>query len=356
MNKYWSNFVNTLSPYTPGEQPEDKGFIKLNTNENPYPPSPSVIEALNTVSKENLKLYPDPDARLLKEEIANYYDVEQSGVFVGNGSDEILAFSFLAFFKKSKPILFPDLTYSFYPVYCNLFGIDSILVPLTDDLSIELSDYYQENGGIIFANPNAPTGRCLSADVLEELMKENPETVVIIDEAYIDFGGESAIPLTRNYPNLLIIQTLSKSRSLAGLRVGFAIGNTELVGGLEKVKNSFNSYPLDSLAIVGAVEAIKDKDYFEKTRKDIIETRKWLCGSLENMSFKVIPSQANFLFTSHPSIPAIELYGSLKKMGILVRHFNTARIENYLRISVGTRQEVEALEKALKFLLAHGGV
>ncbi|MDY7036024.1 MAG: histidinol-phosphate transaminase [Thermodesulfobacteriota bacterium] len=355
MNKYWSNFVNTLSPYTPGEQPKDKGLIKLNTNENPYPPSPRVIQALNMISKENLKLYPDPTAKILKEEIANYYDVDQSSVFVGNGSDEILAFSFLTFFKKSKPILFPDLTYSFYPVYCNLFGIDSILIPVTDDLSIQLTDYYQENGGIILANPNSPTGRCLSTDLLEELMKDNTQTVVIVDEAYIDFGGESAIPLTRTYPNLLIIQTLSKSRSLAGLRVGFAIGNKELIVGLEKVKNSFNSYPIDSLALVGAVEAIKDKDYFEKTRKDIIETRKWLCGRLENMSFIVIPSQANFLFVRHPSVPAIELYGSLKKMGILVRHFNTARTENYLRISVGTRQEVEALEKALISLLSQRG-
>tara|TARA_R100000093_G_scaffold56792_1_gene29478 strand:+ start:104 stop:928 length:825 start_codon:yes stop_codon:yes gene_type:complete len=273
MSRFWSERVRELEPYVPGEQPKIDGLIKLNTNESPFPPSPRVRDVLTDGAIDKLRLYPDPNSSALKQTIADYYGLKPEQTFVGNGSDEVLAFAFMAFFKQSRPLLYPDITYSFYPVYCQLFDIDYEMLPLADDLSINLADYRRENGGIIFPNPNAPTGRALPLSDIEALLKENTDSVVLIDEAYVDFGAESAAQLVDRYPNLLVTQTLSKSRSLAGLRLGFALGSAELIEGLERVKNSFNSYPVDRLAEAAAIVAIEDDDYFRQCRDQVIATR-----------------------------------------------------------------------------------
>lgn len=357
MSRYWSELVRQLQPYVPGEQPRIEGLIKLNTNENPYPPSPRVQEILTSDHVERLRLYPDPSSIKLKQAIAEYNGLRPEQVFVGNGSDEVLAFAFMAFFKQPQPLLFPEISYSFYPVYCQLFGISAETVPLTEDLRIDLGDYRQgehrqNNGGIVFPNPNAPTGRALPVSDIEALLKENINSVVLVDEAYVDFGAESAAALVDRYPNLLVTQTLSKSRSLAGLRVGFALGSPELIDGLERVKNSFNSYPVDRLAEAAATVAMEDRDYFEQCREQVIATREWTRQALSELGFETIPSEANFLFTRPPeSIEAVELAQKLRDERILVRHFNKPRIAQYLRISIGTPEEMQKLVEVIRSLL-----
>ncbi len=351
MSKYWSELTKGLVPYVPGEQPKVQNLIKLNTNENPYPPSPKVVEAIDGFDKQRLRLYPDPNSDVLKQALADYHEVNKNQVFVGNGSDEVLALAFMAVFKQAEPILFPDISYSFYPVYCTLFEIDYQQLPLNEAFEIDLAGYPAENGGVIFPNPNAPTGRLLSLDQLRNLLQRNTESVVIVDEAYIDFGGESAIALVDQFPNLLVTQTFSKSRSLAGSRVGFAIGHEELIEGLERVKNSFNSYPLDMLAVTAAVAALQDEEYFETTRKKIVDSRDWLTAELQQLGFEVLPSAANFVFTRHPSYDAAELFAKLRERAILVRYFSAIRIDQFLRITIGTQAEIEALVSALNEII-----
>ncbi|MET0024259.1 MAG: histidinol-phosphate transaminase [Sedimenticola sp.] len=352
MSRYWSKIVHELTPYVPGEQPKMTDLTKLNTNENPYGPSPRAIEALKAEAADTLRLYPDPNADRLKEAVAGYYGVTPGQVFVGNGSDEVLAHTFQGLLKHDLPLLYPDITYSFYPVYCGLYGVASETIPLNDRFEIEVEDYARPNGGIIFPNPNAPTGRLLPLEAIEKLLRANRDSVVVVDEAYIDFGGESAIGLVDSYSNLLVIQTLSKSRSLAGLRTGFAVGSTELVEALERVKNSFNSYPLDRFAIAGGVAAMEDREYFEQTCGRIIASREKMTSDLEAAGFQVIPSSANFVFARHPQRDAAELSAQLRERAIIVRHFKQPRIDQYLRITVGTDEECNKLTQALKEILA----
>lgn len=348
MSKYWSEAIRGLTPYVPGEQPKVSNIIKLNTNENPFPPSPSVVDAIHHFNTDRLRLYPDPDASALKATLANYYALEPNQVFVGNGSDEVLAHTFMAFFRQDKPLLMPDISYSFYDVYCNLYGIEFKHIPLQDAFSLVVEDYKQPNGGIIFANPNAPTGRAITLAEIENLLQANTESVVVVDEAYVDFGAESAVALVNRYPNVLVVQTFSKSRSLAGMRIGFAMGNSELIDGLERVKNSFNSYPLDMLAQVTAIAAIEDQAYFEKTTQDIMDTREWTTAQLEALGFIVIPSKTNFVFASHRFLEGAELMGYLRTHNILVRHFSRPIIDNHLRITIGTLAEMQALISCLQ--------
>ncbi len=354
MSRYWSSLIDKLTPYIPGEQPKQQNVIKLNTNENPYPPSPMIKEAM-LGEMDRLRLYPDPDADILRDAISTFYEVSRENIFVGgNGSDEILAHIFHGLLKQDLPILFPEITYSFYPVYCALYDIMFEKIPLDSSFQIRLGDYIRPNGGIIFPNPNAPTGCIRPIEEIENLLKKNPDSVVVVDEAYIDFGGESAIPLTKKYDNLLVVQTLSKSRSLAGLRVGFAIGSTQLTEALERVKNSFNSYPLDRLAIAGATASILDRNYFEKTRQKIIETREQLSKKLQDLGFFVLPSKTNFLFARHPEHDGKKLHQMLRDKGILVRHFSDPKINQFLRITIGTEKECEALTKTLSSILKAG--
>ena len=352
MSRFWSDVVKGLTPYVPGEQPRLANLVKLNTNENPYGPSPRALQAIRDATGESLKLYPDPNAEQLKLAIAGYHGIEARNVFVGNGSDEVLAHVFLGLLKHARPILFPDISYSFYPVYCGLYQVGFETIPLARDFSIRVGDYARPNGGIIFPNPNAPTGCLLPLAEIEQLLQSSPDSVVVIDEAYVDFGGETAIPLIARHPNLLVVQTLSKARSLAGLRVGFAVGHGELIEALERVKNSFNSYPLDRLAIAGAVAAYEDREYFEKTRQAVIASREKLVGELQALGFEVLPSKANFLFVRHPRRDAQESALALRRRGIIVRHFRLPRIEQFLRITVGTDAQCEALVAALKEMLA----
>lgn len=352
MSQYWSPLVQQLEPYVPGEQPKDQRYIKLNTNECPYPPSPQVLAAMQLELADTLRLYPDPNADLFKAAIANYYGLVSKQVFVGNGSDEVLAHAFQALFKPDQPLLFPDISYSFYPVYANLYRLTVKQIPLTADFSLDLSAYTQPNGGIIFPNPNAPTGSALELAAIEQLLQANSQSVVVVDEAYVDFGAETAIPLIHQYPNLLVVQTLSKSRSLAGLRAGFAVGHPDLIEGLERVKNSFNSYPLDRLAIVGAAAAMQDHAYFAEICQKIITTREATVKGLQALGFQVLPSAANFVFTRPPQGNAEAIYLALKELGILVRHFKKPRIQEYLRITMGTDMEMQVLLAKLKTLVA----
>ncbi|MGV6857940.1 MAG: histidinol-phosphate transaminase [bacterium] len=351
MSRFWSPIVHELDPYVPGEQPKMERLIKLNTNENPYGPSPKALAAMRDCVDERLRLYPDPSGEALKQAIADYYQVPVPQVFVGNGSDEVLAHTFQGLLQHDLPLLFPDITYSFYPVYCGLFEVEHELIPLTEQFEIDPQDYARPNGGIIFANPNAPTGRGLMLESIETIVQANPDSVVVVDEAYIDFGGQSAVSLVSKYPNVLVIQTLSKSRSLAGARVGFAIGHEDLIDGLERVKNSFNSYPLDRVALAGGVAAMQDVDYFEETRQKVMQEREVLTGSLGALGFEVLPSQTNFLFARHPEREADVLASTLRADGIIVRHFNTPRIDQFLRITIGTAQECAALVASLEQIL-----
>lgn len=351
MSQFWSPIVQTLTPYVPGEQPKLPGLIKLNTNENPYPPSPAVATAVHAVSADALRLYPDPDSSELKQVLARYHDVQPNEIFVGNGSDEVLAFTFMSLLKHAAPLLFPDITYSFYPVYARLFGIDYVEVPLNATMEIDTADYESQScSGIIFPNPNAPTGILAPLAAIETLLIKQPNAVVVVDEAYIDFGGETAIPLIRKYPNLLVVRTFSKSRSLAGLRIGFAMGHPKLIEALDRVKNSFNSYPMDRLALAGAVASYGDEAYFQKTNAAIVESRVQMTAALEKLGFSVLPSHANFIFARHESYAAAQLAAGLRERAIIVRHFNHPRINQYLRISIGNPDECKMLIQTLALL------
>jgi histidinol-phosphate aminotransferase len=351
MSKYWSDLVSQLKPYIPGEQPDIANITKLNTNENPYGPSPQVASAIQKLLNEDLRLYPPPNADGLRQVIANYYQLDPKQVFLGNGSDEVLAHIFNGLLQKSEPLLFPDISYSFYPVFCQLYGISFEQIPLAKDLSLAVEDYNRPNGGIIFPNPHAPPGRLLGLDAIEELLKDNPDSVVVVDEAYIDFGGETAVPLIELYANLLIVQTMSKSRSLAGMRIGYAMGSVDLIEGLERIKNSFNSYPLGHLPIAAGIAAFKDQEYFEATCQRVIDSRDRLTNNLHNLGFKVVPSAGNFIFVRHVKRAAEELALSLRQNGIIVRHFKQSRIEQFLRITIGTEKQNERLVSVLTSLL-----
>lgn len=351
MSKYWSEITKNIEPYVCGEQPKDKKYIKLNTNESPYPPSPRVLEAIKNVASSDLRLYPDPDCDELRETIANYYELNKSQVFIGNGSDEVLAFAFLAFFNSNESIIFPEISYSFYPVYAKLYNINYKLAELDDNFSIQVDEFIRENGGVVIPNPNAPTAKYMPIEEIKKVLDYNSDKVVIIDEAYIDFGGTSAVALIKDYPNLLVIQTLSKSRSLAGIRIGFALGGEELIDGLNRIKNSFNSYTIDRVASAAAVEAIKDEDYFRECTSRIINTREKVIVQLEELEFKVIPSKANFIFITHPIYPASELFSKLREKSVLVRYFSKDKIDNYLRVSIGSEEEMEFFIKKVKEII-----
>jgi histidinol-phosphate aminotransferase len=352
MSKYWSKVVHELTPYVPGEQPKLANLIKLNTNENPYGPSPKVLDALRAEVADSLRLYPDPNSDKLKTAIAEFHGITSAQVFVGNGSDEVLAHTFQALLKHDAPLLFPDITYSFYPVYCRLYGIQYQMIPLTESFEINVDDYLKPNGGIIFPNPNAPTGRLLALGEIERLLKANTHSVVVIDEAYVDFGGESAVKLVNQYPQLLVTHTLSKARSLAGLRVGYAVGHPDLIDALHRVKDSFNSYPLDRFAIAGAVAAMQDRAYFEETCRKVIATREKLVEELEKLNFEVLPSGANFIFARHAKHDAAYLTARLRERSIIVRHFKSpARIAQFMRITIGTEHECGELLRALQQIL-----
>lgn len=359
MSRFWSPVVHGLTPYVPGEQPKLANLVKLNTNENPYPPSPRVLAAIHAelgTDADRLKLYPDPLGSQLKAAVARHFDVPAEWVFVGNSSDEVLAHTFQALLKHDKPLLFPDITYSFYPVYCGLYGIDYRAVPLADDFSIRVDDYLSgDAGAVIFPNPNAPTGRLLPLAEVERLAAALPDAPIVIDEAYVDFGGLDMIPtavaLVRQHPNVLVTQTLSKSRSLAGLRVGFAIGQPELIEALTRVKDSFNSYPLDRLALVGASAALDDEAWFDETRRKVIVSRERLSADLAGLGFEVLPSAANFVFARHPGHDAAALSAQLRERSIIVRHFRAARIDQFLRITVGTDEQCALLVAVLKDIL-----
>jgi len=325
-------------------------LVKLNTNENPFGPSPKVIEAIQAELNDGLRLYPDPEGESLRQTIAAYHGIKPEQVFLGNGSDEVLAHIFFGLFQHGEPILFPDITYSFYPVYCGLYNIESKKVPLTESFEINPDDFKHPNGGVIFPNPNAPTGRYLELQYVEEILAANPDRVVVVDEAYIDFGGESAITLVDRYPNLLVSQTLSKARSLAGLRVGFAVGHPDLIEALNRVKNSFNSYPLDRLALAGAKAAYEDEAWFRKCCDGVISERERVTAALEDLGFEVLPSKANFIFARHKDQPGEVLAKSLREQGIIVRHFNKPRISEFLRITIGTVEQNDALIAGLERL------
>ncbi|MEM7360689.1 MAG: histidinol-phosphate transaminase [Pseudomonadota bacterium] len=354
MSRFWSQHVHELQPYTPGEQPKLDKLVKLNTNENPYGPSPMVVKAIAEANGESLRKYPDPTAQQLKQTIADYYQLERNQVFVGNSSDEVLGHIFHALFKQTNPLLFPDITYSFYPVYCGLYEIEYKQIPLADDFTIDLQAYPSENGGVIFANPNAPTGIALDIKAIEQFLQANRDSVVVVDEAYVDFGGKSAVALIGKYPNLLVTQTLSKSRSLAGLRVGLGLGNKELIEALERVKNSFHPYALGSLALAGAQAAFKDQAYFEETTNKVIATREETCETLRGMGFEILPSSANFVFVRHLDYAARELFQNLREHSIVTRYFDKQRIDEYLRISIGTDAEMQRMLEVVEKLLKNG--
>jgi histidinol-phosphate aminotransferase len=351
MSKFWTNAVNNLEPYVPGEQPQDQQYIKLNTNENPYSPSPKALAVIAQQATESLRLYPDPSAKVLTQTIADYYALNADNIFVGNGSDEVLALAFYCFFEKEQPLYYPDLSYSFYPVYCDFYALQRRPLAVDENFKIDLNDYLDDgSSGVIFPNPNAPTGRYLELDKIKHFLDQYQNKVVIVDEAYIDFGGESAVKLINDYANLLVVQTFSKSRSLAGMRVGFAMGHTDLINGLERAKNSFNSYPLDKLAQVSAVEALKDQTYFELQRDKIIASRRWTTEQLELLGFSVVPSKANFVLASPKDNNGEGLYLALKAKGILVRYFSANRIQSYCRITIGTQAEMEKMIAVIKTL------
>jgi histidinol-phosphate aminotransferase len=350
MSTLWSPLVRELEPYTPGEQPQIDGLIKLNTNESPYPPSPRVHSLMTADAIAKLRLYPDPNSKKLKQTIANYYSVKPAQVFVGNGSDEILALVFMAFFQQDKPLLFPDITYSFYKVYCQLFRINYETIALKEDFTIDFADYQKPNGGIIFPNPNAPTAIGKSLSEIENFLQKNSQSVVVVDEAYVDFGAETACTLISKYPNLLVVQTLSKSRSLAGMRVGLAVGNEQLIEALDRVKNSFNSYPLDRLAEAAAIAAFEDEDYFLECKNKIISTRDWTVSELKALDFTILPSQANFVFAKPNFTDATSLARQLRESKILVRHFNIPKIVDFLRITIGTPEEMQQVINTIKTL------
>ena len=357
MSKFWNDKIKEIEPYVPGEQPKDKKYIKLNTNENPYSPSEKVIEKIKSMNLEDLKLYPDPDVSELRKVIAEYFSkkiderITKEQIFVGNGSDEVLALIFMTFFNKSDKVYYPDITYSFYPVYADLFDLKEVRIPLNKNFEIEIDKYFGVDGHIIITNPNAPTSIALKLEEVEEIVKKNPNQLVVVDEAYIDFGAESAVKLVNKYDNVLVVQTFSKSRSFAGMRLGYAIGSENIIEGLNRLKFSFNSYTIDRISIEAGIESFKDDDYFVKTNAKIIETREKTVKKLKELGFKVLNSSANFIFISHNKVFAGDLYKQLKDNGILVRYFAKDKIDNYLRVTIGTDEEMEIFIEKLEKLL-----
>lgn len=352
MSREWTKNLRNIEPYVPGEQSKDKDIVKINANENPYPPSPKAAEVLKSFDTNKLRFYPSANSTKLKEAIAKYYKVDVSNVFVGNGSDDVLAVAFQSFFNSEKPIVYPDLTYSFYPVWCSLFGIKYKNYPVGDDFRINPEDYKEKNGGVVIPNPNAPTSLGEGLDFVEKILNYNQDSVVIIDEAYVDFGGTSSIPLIDKYENLLVTGTFSKSRSLAGLRIGFAIGSKALIDVMEAVKNSYNSYTVDSLSIEMGAASIEDDEYFKSTCKKVIKTRKRVTLELEKLGFDVLDSQTNFIFATHNKHNMKALFEYLKTQKVFIRYFSLPRIENYVRITIGTNEEMDIfLEKTKEFIL-----
>ena len=353
--KPWEANIRKVVPYTPGEQPNESGMIKLNTNENPYSPAPGVEKALKALDTDTLRLYPDPTAGDLVHSIAAFYGLKDEQVFTGVGSDDVLAMCFLTFFNSEKPILFPDITYSFYDVWADLFRIPYERPALDEEFHIRKEDYFRENGGIVFPNPNAPTGVEMPLSEIEEIVAKNPESIVIVDEAYVDFGATSALPLIEKYDNLLVVQTFSKSRSLAGMRIGYAFGNPELIKYLNDVKYSFNSYTMDRTTIAAGVASMKDQAYFEECCNKIITTREWTKTELKKLGFSFQDSKANFIFATHESCPAKKLFGALREKHIYVRYFREERLADHLRVTVGTRKEMEELFRFLEIYLKENG-
>ena len=357
MSKFWNDKIKEIEPYVPGEQPKDKKYIKLNTNENPYSPSKKVIEKIKSMNLEDLKLYPDPDVSKLREVIADYFSKKISEkftkeqIFVGNGSDEVLALIFMTFFNKGDKVYYPDITYSFYPVYADLFDLKEVKIPLNKNFEIEIDKYFGVDGHIIITNPNAPTSIALKLNEIEKIVKNNPTQLVVIDEAYVDFGAESSVKLVNKYDNVLVVQTFSKSRSFAGMRLGYAIGSENIIEGLNRLKFSFNSYTVDRISIEAGIESFKDDDYFVKTNAKIIETREKTVKKLKELGFKVLNSSANFIFISHNKVFAGDLYKNLKDNGVLVRYFAKDRIDNYLRVTIGTDEDMEIFIEKLNKLL-----
>lgn len=351
MDKPFLDKLRRIAPYVPGEQPQTADIIKLNANENPYPPAPGVQEALRTFDASSLALYPDANGKRLKTALAERFGVKPSQVFLGNGSDDVLALAFQSFFCSDKPILYPDITYSFYPVWCDLFRIPYETMPLDEDFCVNIRDYDRPNGGVVLPNPNAPTGRGLSLDALEDLLQHNADCVVIIDEAYVDFGAQSAVPLLDKYENLLVVQTMSKSRSLAGLRIGYALGSETLIATLEAVKNSYNSYTMDALALAAGEASVRDEDYFRQSCAKVIATRERAADALRELGFTVLPSLTNFLFVTHLKKEAPVIFEHLRQKNIFIRYFKLPRIDNYLRITVGTDEQMDKLIAALKEFL-----
>lgn len=349
MNEQLLKNIRKIEPYVPGEQPENKDIIKLNTDESPYPPSPNISKM--KIDFDDLRLYPNFKCEGLKNVLADIYNIHSNQIFLGNGSDEVLAFCFMAFFNSEKPILFADITYSFYDVWCRLFNIKYKTIPLDDNFNIVKEDYYQENGGIVIANPNAPTSICMDLDEIEDILKNNQESVVLIDEAYIDFGGESAVKLIDKYKNLVVVQTFSKSRSLAGLRIGYAMGNVELIQAIDTIKNSFNSYTVDMVCQMVAEESAKDTEYFNECTSKIIKTREKTIKELEKLGFCTLPSKTNFIFTTNDNVNAEELFQYLKSKNILIRYFKKPKIDKYLRITIGLESEMEILLKEINNFL-----
>lgn len=348
----WENNIRKVIPYVPGEQPKENDIIKLNTNENPYPPSPKAVEALKSFDCSRMRLYPDPNSDILVNSLAKRYKVKPSQVFVGVGSDDVISMAFLTFFNSDKPILFPDITYSFYDVWADVYKIPYKTMPLDDNFRINKTDYFQENGGIIFPNPNAPTGVYESNEMIEEIVKANKNSIVIIDEAYIDFGGESCIGLTEKYDNLLVVQTFSKSRSMAGMRIGYAIGNEKLIKYMNDVKFSINSYTMNHVTQVCGAAAVEDEEYFIETIKKITNVRENTKKELKKLGFTFTDSKSNFLFAAHDKVKAETIFNELKSRKIYVRYWNKPRINNYLRISIGTAEEMEKLISALKEIVS----
>jgi histidinol-phosphate aminotransferase len=354
VSRYWSELARGLSPYVPGEQPLIPGLVKLNTNESPFGPSPKAIEAVRAAAADTLRLYPDPLSTRLRETLADYHNVAPEQVFVGNGSDEVLAHAFAALLKQPRPVLFPDVTYSFYPVWCRLLGIDYETIPLDVAMRVKVDDYLDRGGAVIFANPNAPTGIALPRVEIERLVAQRDDAPVVIDEAYVDFGAETCVPLIRDHPNLLVVQTMSKSRALAGLRVGYAIGDAALIQALTRVKDSFNSYPLGRPAEAGAIAAIDDERHFQETRSAIMRNREDLTAALTGLGFEVMPSSANFVFVRHPDHSGQQLWAALRQRAVLVRHFSGPRVSDFLRITIGSEIELRRLTDALSEILAKG--
>lgn len=348
----WKDKLRQVDPYQAGEQPKIQNLIKLNTNENPYDPGVKVQMAIQHFQSSRLNLYPNPDAEELRHSLAVYHNLKDEQVFIGNGSDEVLALTFLTCFNGTAPVLFPDISYSFYPVYCELYQMNYQMIPLNDQFEIMKEDYYQDNSGIIFPNPNAPTGILVSLDFIEDILKHNPDSIVVIDEAYIDFGGESAVSLIEKYPQLLIIQTFSKFRSLAGMRLGVALGSEEVISRLYDVKNSFNSYPVDRLAQVIGQASMEDSEYVKSNAQKIIQTREYTKKALQELGFIMPDSYANFVFVRHPNYSAEDLFYKLREKGILVRYFHKPRIDQYLRITIGTQQQMEQLIQNIKIILS----